>query len=114
MPPHGGINKSNSSLANKVDTAALQNAVENIWYPQSLPSGFNSTDRASMAVLKNGWYWHAGNDGTLNFPSDWGFMVKFGYGTYLGDFSALFFTQMSGPIYRCSGNAGSISGWVQV
>lgn len=44
----------NSSLANKVDTATLQNAVENIWYPQSLPSGFNSTDRKSMASLKTG------------------------------------------------------------
>ena len=123
MPPHGGINKSNSSLAkkadvtalaNKVDAATLQNAVENIWYPKSLPSGFNSTDRYSMATLKDGWYWHAGNDGALNFPSDWGFMVKFGYEINTGDFSALFFTQGSGPIYRCSGNAGAISGWIQV
>ena len=61
MPHECGINKSNSSLAkkadvtalaNKVDTATLQNAVENIWSPQSLPSGFNSTDRVSMGGLK--------------------------------------------------------------
>lgn len=114
MPHECGINKSNSSLANKVDAATLQNAVENIWSPKSLPSGFNSTDRYSMATLKDGWYWHAGNDGALNFPSDWGFMVKFGFEINAGDFSALFFTQGSGPIYRCSGNAGAISGWIQV
>lgn len=114
MPPHGGINKSNSSLANKVDAATLQNAVENIWYPKSLPSGFNSTDRASMAELKNGWYWHAGNDGTLNFPSSWGFMVKFGFESSNSDFSALFFTQSSGPNYRISGNSNFISGWIQI
>lgn len=41
-----------TALANKVDTATLQNAVENIWSPQSLPSGFNSTDRVSMGGLK--------------------------------------------------------------
>lgn len=114
MPHECGINKSNSSLANKVDTATLQNAVENIWYPQRLPSGFNSTDRASMAGLKNGWYWHNDNDGTLNFPYGWGFMVKFGFGTSDSDFSALFFTQASGPNYRISGNSNFISGWIQI
>lgn len=66
-----------------------------------------------MNHLKNGWYWHFNEDGTLNFPSGWGFMIKFGFETD-GDFSALYFTQMSGTIYRCSGNAGNISGWVAI
>lgn len=95
---------------------ALNLSLTNNYYtktPQNLPSGFNSTDRASMNHLKNGWYWHSSNDGTLNFPSDWGFMIKFGFEND-GDFSALYFTQMTGTIYRCSGNANGISGWVAI
>ena len=100
----------NLSLTNKAeasDLTALQNTLANNYYtkaPQNLPSGFNSTDRASMNHLKNGWYWHYSGDGTSNFPSDWGFMIKFGFEND-GDFSALYFTQMSGAIYRCSGNS---------
>lgn len=104
----------NSGLSNKVDSATLQNAVENIWHPKWLPSGFNSTDRYSMAALKNGWYWHDNYDGTLNFPSNYGFMVKFGFGVSDKDFSALFFTQASGPIFRISGTSNFISGWIQI
>lgn len=109
----GNISAINGSLANKVDSSALQSAFEGNWYPNNLPSGFNSTDKTSMASLKNGWYWHSSEDGTLNFPSAWGFMVKFGFVAH-GDFSALFFTQASGTIYRCSGNGQTISGWVAV
>ena len=97
------INTLNTSLANNYYTKT----------PQNLPSGFNSTDRASMNHLKNGWYWHCQDDGTSNFPSDWGFMIKFGFEND-GDFSALYFTQMSGTIYRCSGNANGISDWVAI
>lgn len=102
-------------LMSKADKAKLD-TLDNNYYtknPQNLPSGFNSTDRASMNHLKNGWYWHFGDDGTLNFPSDWGFMIKFGFEND-GDFSALYFTQMTGTIYRCSGNANGISGWVAI
>ena len=81
--------------------------------PQSLPSGFNSTDRASMATLKNGLYWHTDNDGALNFPSGWGFLIKFGIKDG-DDFSALYFAQPKGSIYKCSGNMNSITGWLQV
>ena len=98
------------------DLTALQNTLSNNYYtknPQSLPSGFNSTDRASMNQLKNGWYWHSGDDGTLNFPSDWGFMFKFGFEGN-SDFSALYFVQDRGAIYRCSGNLFGISGWVAI
>lgn len=100
----------NQSLANKAeasDLTTLQNTLANNYYtknPQNLPSGFNSTDRASMNHLKNGWYWHFSDDGALNFPSDWGFMIKFGFEND-GDFSALYFVQDRGAIYRCSGNA---------
>ena len=109
----------NQSLANKAsasDFTTLQNALANNYYtknPQNLPSGFNSTDRASMNHLKNGWYWHFSDDGTLNFPSPWGFMFKFGFEGD-GDFSALYFTQSSGTIYRCSGNANEIHGWTAI
>lgn len=106
----------NSGLANKVDAATLQNAVENIWYPKSLPSGFNSTDRASMAGLKNGLYYHTPYDGSLNFPSELGFVIKYGFKTNeeYSDFNAVYFTQASGSVYRCSGNQISISGWVRI
>lgn len=113
------VNALNQSLTNKAsssDLAALQNTLVNNYYtknPQGLPSGFNSTDRASMNHLKNGWYWHSSDDGTLNFPNAWGFMIKFGYEGD-GDFSALYFTQMTGAIYRCSGNANGISGWITI
>lgn len=113
------VNALNQSLTNKAsasDLSALQNTLANNYYtknPQNLPSGFNSTDRASMNHLKNGWYWHFSEDGTLNFPSDWGFMFKFGLEND-GDFSALYFTQSAGAIYRCSGNVDGISGWVAI
>ena len=97
------INSLKTSLANNYYTKS----------PQNLPSGFNSIDRASMNHLKNGWYWHFNNDGTLNFPNSWGFMIKFGY-EIDGDFSALYFTQDKGTIYRCSGNQYGISGWVAI
>ena len=108
-----------TSLANKADASdfsALQNTLANNYYtktPQNLPSGFNSTDRASMNYLKNGWYWHYQDDGALNFPDRYGFMIKFGF-EYDGDFSALYFTQVQGAIYRCSGNAYEIHGWVAI
>jgi hypothetical protein len=69
-----------------------------------------------MSSLKSGLYYHTAYDGTLNFPSEWGFMLIFGFeskGVYT-DFNALYFTQASGSIYRCSGNSSVISGWVQV
>lgn len=118
--PRGGVQSQvdalNSSLANKVDAATLQNAVENIWYPKSLPSGFNSTDRTSMVGLKNGLYYHTPYDGSLNFPSEWGFMIKYGFkaNEEYSDFNAVYFTQASGSVYRCSGNQIRISGWVQI
>lgn len=102
-------------LMSKADKAKLD-TLDNNYYtknPQNLPSGFNSTDRASMNHLKNGWYWHFNDDGTLNFPSGWGFMIKFGF-EHDGDFSALYFVQDRGAIYRCSGNASGISGWVAI
>ena len=115
----GRINSLTADLANKAsssDFTTLQNTLANNYYtknPQNLPSGFNSTNLASMHNLKNGWYWHYSGDGTLNFPSDWGFMFKFGF-EGVNDFSALFFTQSSGSIYRCSGNTSTISGWVKI
>lgn len=102
-------------LMSKADKAKLD-TLDNNYYtknPQNLPSGFNSTDRASMNHLKNGWYWHFSDDGALNFPSGWGFMIKFGF-EHDGDFSALYFVQDRGAIYRCSGNANGISGWVAI
>lgn len=110
------INRSLANFASASEHAALQNTLANNYYtknPQNLPSRFNSTDRASMNHLKNGWYWHFDGDGALNLPSDWGFMIKFGFEND-GDFSALYFTQMTGAIYRCSGNANGISGWVAI
>lgn len=107
----------NISLGNKAessDLTALQKAFGNSWYPSNLPSGFNSTDKHSMSTLKNGFYWHTENDGTLNFPSYYGFMVKFGFEADGYDFNALFFTQSSGTIYRISGNGQTISSWVAV
>lgn len=104
----------NSGLANKIDLTTLQNALRNIWAPKFLPFGFNSTDRYSMSTLKNGFYWHKDNDGALNFPTEYGFMVKFGYEIDGYDFNALYYTQDNGPIYRISGNGLNISGWVQV
>lgn len=106
----------NNSLANKVDTATLQSAFENNWFPSRLPSGFNSTDKQSMFTLKNGLYYHTQFDGTLNFPSEWGFMIKIGFkaNEEYSDFNAVYFTQASGSVYRCSGNVNRISGWVQI
>ena len=107
-------------MANKAaasDLTTLQDTLSNNYYtktPQTnLPSGFNTIDRASMNHLKNGWYWHWKEDGVLNFPNDYGFMIKFGF-EYDGDFSALYFTQNQGAIYRCSGNAYEIHGWVAI
>lgn len=97
----------NSSLANKADA-------NRIWTPKSLPSGFNSNDRNSMATLKNGWYWHTPNDGTWNFPTDYGFMFKVSFEDAGYDFNAIYFGQISGSIYRCSGNGTSISGWIEI
>lgn len=104
----------NNGLANKAensDLTTLQSAVENIWNPEGLPSGFNSTDRKAMASLKNGWYWHNAGDGTKNFPTDTGFMVKFAHDT---DFCALYFRQPQGAIYRISGNYQAIFGWTAI
>lgn len=98
------------------EIGSLKSDLANNYYtktPQNLPSGFNSTDRASMNRLKNGWYWHFAEDGALNFPSGYGFMIKFGFETDR-DFSALYFVQDRGAIYRCSGNANGISGWVAI
>ena len=67
-----------------------------------------------MNHLKNGWYWHSSDDGTSNFPSDWGFMFKIGFEADGGDFSVLYFVQDRGAIYRCSGNTYGISGWVAI
>lgn len=68
-----------------------------------------------MSTLKNGVYWHTENDGTINFPSKYGIIIKFGYeGDGYGDFDALFFTHVTGVIYRCSGNKTSFSGWVKL
>lgn len=67
-----------------------------------------------MSTLKNGFYWHKDNDGTLNFPTEYGFMVKFGYEIDGYDFNAIYYTQDEGSIYRISGNGIRISKWVQV
>lgn len=69
-----------------------------------------------MFSLKNGLYYHTPFDGTLNFPSEWGFMIKIGFkaNEEYSDFNAVYFTQASGSVYRCSGNLNRISGWVQV
>ncbi len=104
---------------NASDISTLNNGLANIaetWYPKEFPSGFNSTDRQSMFSLKNGLYYHTPFDGTLNFPSEWGFMIKIGFkaNEEYSDFNAVYFTQASGSVYRCSGNLNRISGWVQV
>lgn len=104
---------------NASDIATLNNGLSNIaetLYPKGLPSGFNSTDSQSMFALKNGLYHHNQFDGTLNFPSEWGFMIKYGFKTNeeYSDFNAVYFTQANGSVYRCSGNLNSISGWVQI
>ena len=105
------INNGLTNKAEKSDLTTLQNAFESNWLPSKLPSGFDSTDRDQMSTLKNGFYWHEYNDGTKNFPSDIGFMVKFSNGS---DFCALYFRQPKGTIYRNSGNYNSISGWVAI
>ena len=43
-----------------------------------------------MASLKNGCYWHAKEDGAKNLPSNWGFLIKFGFDNG-NDYSALYF-----------------------
>ena len=106
----------NNGLANKAensDLTTLQSAVENIWYPKLLPSGFDGTNISAMASLKNGCYWHAKEDGAKNLPSNWGFLIKFGFDNG-NDYSALYFEQTIGSIYRCSGTARTISGWAQI
>lgn len=51
--------------------------------------------------------------GTLTHqPKPYGFVQVFRRDR--NDFTALWFTQSSGPIYRKSGNAGSITGWVPI
>ena len=76
-----------------------------------LPSGTDG--RAYWESLKGGTYWYGNTGSPANMPAEWGWVVKTGFSTG-GDFSVMFYTQSSGAIYRKSGNANSVTGWVRV
>ena len=76
---------------------------------RSLPNGNDSVEY--WRDLPNGTYWYANTGAVPNIPSSWGFVIK--DGIVGGDFTVMFHTQASGPIYRKSGNYNSITGWVQ-
>lgn len=78
---------------------------------KTLPSGTDGRDYWNY--LPNGTYWYANSGSPANMPSGWGWVIKTGFeGT--GDFNVMYYTQSSGNIYRKSGNANGVTGWVKI
>lgn len=78
-----------------------------------LPDG-NWSDKNYWIALSNGLYWydHAYTGYTIgsagSMPYNWGFVEKIGNDA---NFSAIFYTQPTGLIYRLSGNLNQFYGW---
>ena len=78
-----------------------------------LPDG-NWTDKSYWMNLSNGLYWYDFEyDGYTigsadSMPYNWGFVEKIGNDS---NFSAIFYTQPNGSIYRLSGNFNQFHGW---
>lgn len=76
-----------------------------------LPDG-DSTNLEYWQSLKTGlYYYHKGNCNVANVPNHFAFVhVE----NHEGDFNVLWYTQKSGPIYRLSGNAWGLTGWINI
>ena len=73
-----------------------------------LPAGEDT--REYWNSLPNGVYWYGNTGAVPNMPGPWGFVEKMGH-VGSGDFNILFYNQMTGPVYRKSGNHDGVSNW---